>query len=205
MFRFDEQHLISALNALPHASRVAFAAATATRQIVSCGLVKYDEFSASRLNDIVSDLWRAAQNLEIDEKLWSGRLEDIMNMMPSDEVYWDIWHALADDCLSSLTYAIRCLLNQESQDAAWAARRAYEAVDQVAIRLLGLRPGEASAETGILSHEVVQREVSNQKKDLLMLRAGLFDEVKQNSFNNPSLTKQDVDALTLVSKRNKFG
>ena len=72
-----------------------------------------------------------------------------MGLLPAESDDWVIGNALADDALSSLAYAIRCSLTPEPQEAAWAARRAYEAADQAAMRVLGVQPGLPNTEAAI--------------------------------------------------------
>ena len=64
----------------------------------------------------------------------------------------------------------------------------YEAADQAAIRLLGVQPGLPSAEAEVLSHAIVQREISRQQRDLSLLRSGSLEEVKRKAFEDELLS-----------------
>ena len=118
-----------------------------------------------------------------------------MSLLPEESDDWVIGHALADDALSSLAYAIRCLLTPEPQEAAWAARRAYEAADQSAIRVLGALAGSPNTEAAIKSHGFVQRELARQRMDLHLLRTDSVDEVQRKAFADQLLTAQEAAAL----------
>jgi len=117
-------------------------------------------------------------------------------MLPEESDDWATKkHALADDALSSLAYAIRCLLTPEPQEAAWAARRAYEAADQAAILVLGVHLGSPNAEAAIKAHSFVQRELARQQTDISLLRADSVDEVQRRAFAAELLTSEEVASL----------
>lgn len=117
-----------------------------------------------------------------------------MNLIPEDADNWSIWHAFADEMLSSLAYAIRCYLSQEAQEAVWAARRAYEAADQATLRILDIRPGGA-IEAQIISHVIVQRELGRQYHDLVQLLEGKTYEVQCQAFKDELLTEDEISLL----------
>jgi hypothetical protein len=91
-----------------------------------------------------------------------------------------------------MAYAIRCLLTPEPQEAAWAARRPYEAADQAAIRVLGVQPGLPNTEVAIKSHSFVQRELARQRQDLLLLHDDAIDDVQRQAFTDELLTEQEA-------------
>lgn len=198
MHSFDENALVSELGTLPSRARVAFAAAAATRQLGS-----YERFalglgaeSAQRPREIAVQLWADLHAAEVDRAAWSARLDEVMGFLPEEGDDWVIGHALADDALSSLAYAIRCLLTPEPQEAAWAARRGYEAADQAAIRVLGIQPGLPNAEVAIKSHGFVQRELARQRNDLSLLRADSVDEVRRQAFADELLSEEEAASVT---------
>ena len=198
MHRFDENLLVNELGRLPSRARVAFAAAAATRQLSS-----YERFalglgteSAQRPREITVQLWADLHAAEVDRAAWSARLDEVMGLLPEECDEWEIDHALADDALSSLAYAIRCLLTLKPQEAVWAARRGYEAADQAAIRILGVQPGLPNVEVAIKSHSVVQRELARQWNDLALLRAEAVDEVWRQAFADELLTEQEAASVT---------
>lgn len=188
MLRFDENALVGELSALSRSARIAFSAAAATRQLGSYERFDHDVRSQKRPRELVVELWAAIQSSTVDHAAWSAKLEEVMALLPEDGDNLALEDALAEDALSSLAYAIRCLLNPEPQEAAWAARRAYEAADQAAIRLLGVQPGLPSAEAEVLSHAIVQREISRQQRDLSLLRSGSLEEVKRKAFEDELLS-----------------
>src|SRR5262249_12079900 len=149
------------------------AAASATRQLGSYERLvsRLGKVKAGRPREIAMHLWKDVRSAEIDHATWSKILGEVMNLIPEENDDWTGVEALADDAVSSLAYAIRCLLTRSSQEAVWAARRAYEAADQAAIRTLGVQPEPHTEET-IKAHTFVQRELARQRNDLSLLADG---------------------------------
>ncbi|WP_148289873.1 DUF416 family protein, partial [Ideonella sp. B508-1] len=190
MHSFDENALVGELGALSSQARIAFAAAAATRQLSNYERLarESDADRKQRPREIAVQLWTDLQTAVVDRAVWSARLDEVMSLLPEESDNWMIGHALADDALSSLAYAIRCLLTPEPQEAAWAARRAYEAADQAAIRALGVQPGLPNTEAVIKSHGYVQRELARQRNDLSLLRADSIDKVQRQAFADDLLS-----------------
>lgn len=193
MNAFNEKSLLEKLNELPKQMVIAFATAAATRQ-----LRNYERYACelnirekSRPRQIVNQIWNDFQK-PVDSNIWSMTLDEVMSLLPEENGNWNVRHVLAEDALSSLAYSIRCLLVHESQEAVWAARCAYEAVDQAAIRALGVQPGQRDVELAIQAHYFVQRELERQSNDLVLLQSGLFEEVQQQAFVNETLTADDL-------------
>jgi uncharacterized protein YjaG (DUF416 family) len=197
MSGFDERALLGELVALPSARRIAFATAAATRQLGS-----YERFArgsgeanTERPREIAVQLWADIRVAEIDRTAWLARLDEVMGLLPEETGADWVGRALAEDALSSLAYAIRCLLAPEPQEAAWAARCAYEAADQAAIRVLGVQAGMPDTEATIESHGIVQRELARQRNDLSLPRADSVDEVQRNAMTAELLTDEEASAL----------
>lgn len=197
MYSFEENALVGELEALSSRSRIAFAAAAATRQLGSYERFarEWDAGSEQRPRAIAAQLWADLQAMMVDHAAWSERLSEVMGLLPEESDDWTIGHALADDALSSLSYAIRCLLTPEPQEAAWAARRAYEAADQAALRVLRVQPGSPDTEAVVVSHGFVQRELARQRNDLSLLCVDSIDEVQRQAFVDELLTQQEAASL----------
>ena len=197
MYTFDENELVDILKRLTPSARVAFAAAAATRQIESLGHMFPDlrNESADSPPNVLACLWEDLNVASPNVDLWSLRLEAVMNAIPEENDDWTITDALLDDGLSSLAYAIRSMIAGDAQEAVWAARRSYEATDQVVIRMLDVQPGSPAIERTIVEHEVVQRELSRQNQDLRLLSEGRIDEVRRLAHMNPAFGVEEVSGL----------
>jgi len=201
MYNFDENTLINDLGKLPRHERIAFATAAATRQLGNYEWYarKFNVGAESRPREIAMQLWNALAIDFIDRDTWNSALEEVMSLLPEENDGWVICHALADDALSSLAYAIRALLTEEPQEVAWAARRAYEAVDHAAIRMLGVQPGLPDTEIAIKLHPLVQREITRQRRDIDILFSkpgkGSISAVRNYALTEVLLTDEERTLL----------
>jgi uncharacterized protein YjaG (DUF416 family) len=173
MLNFQENLLRDELDQLPAQSRVAFAASCAQRLVGA-----YHRFAAetrqpngARLDRAVDYVWAhilGAQEKETTEIL----LGAVMALIPQgDAPGWTPLTAYAEDAVSSVAYCLRCLLTSDSQEAAWAARRVYEALDAFVISRDNITPGAPGAEESILSDPVIQAELKRQIRDVADLKA----------------------------------
>lgn len=192
MHRYDEPSLVVELAELETNFLVAFATAAATRQL---SVYEYFMKGASgvdhlRPRAIASSLWTILSTGPVDSAHWSAVLDEVMSMIPDEGTA-----PLADDGVSSLAYSIRCLLNRDPQEAAWAARRAYEAADQAAIWDLDVQVGLPETEAALQAHVFVQRELAHQALDLQLLGRRLIDEVKTRAYHNALLSIAELTSL----------
>lgn len=174
MYIHNEETLLSALSGLTPQARVAFTAAAASRQLGNYEYYaqRFKPDVVSRPREISAELWDALQAGPVALDRWPAAVDELEALIPMESDDWIIvCHALADDALCSLAYALRALLTSEPQEAVWAARCAYDSVDQIAIRLLDVQTGLPDTEIAIRSHPIVQRELARQRRDLDLLAA----------------------------------
>lgn len=173
--RFSEQELVRRLERLPDALRTAFAAACAERMLPAYARFLHGGHpgDAARLEAILRDLWL---DLEGNRTPAIEQQEDINTCMKvlserdeQSEQYLD--RSLAEDAVAALTYALRSRNSGDPQEAAWAARRAYESVDQFVVEKAQIDTNELGAEERVLSHLIVQAELLRQQRDLAELTA----------------------------------
>jgi uncharacterized protein YjaG (DUF416 family) len=145
--------------------------------------------------EVVENIWSILES-NIVPFNWTGTLETIMDLFQGEEGESSHLYAYAEDALASLAYTIRCLIEGSEKEAAWGARRAYEAVDQAAIRQLRIQPSGAAAEQKIVSHPYVQRELERQERDLKILEQCSFndalDKLKTSAFSEQALTSDEM-------------
>ena len=102
-----------------------------------------------------------------------------MALIPGeDRGPWMPEQAYAEDAASALAYALSCCQTGDSQEAAWAARRAYEAVDQFVVRQHNLDTEARRDEMRVLSYPTIQRELERQDQDLECLSGAVEDEAE---------------------------
>jgi uncharacterized protein YjaG (DUF416 family) len=166
---YDEQRLVEELEGLPHQLRVAFATACAERLLPA-----YTDFSErARMGDpkeLTSILERLWVDLEGDAMTFAEVEEAIAKCMtlvlPLENKPLIAGQTAAEDAGAALCYALRCRKTGDSQEAAWAARRTYEALDDFVISREDIDTNQPGGEQQALSHPLIQAELGRQRRDL---------------------------------------
>jgi len=164
MLRYDEVTMVAALARGPLPLRTAFAAACAERLLPA-----YEEYCRQTgrgdptvLAGILDRVWAALLGAEMSAEQIRGEIDRCMPLIPEeDDEPWVDEQAYADDAASAVAYTLRALETGKTQEAAWAARRAYEAVDHHVTHRLAVEGDEH-----VLAHPVVQGELARQRRDL---------------------------------------
>ena len=200
MYSYDEAALVQALSLLTSIRQVCFAAASATRQLSMFerlgGRLAWQHKAGAR--EVTAALWKAIQSPATGNEDWQRQLDLVMSWIPDeDDPEFSIEHVFADHAVATVAYAIRCLISGDPQDAGWAARRAYEAADQAAIRAAGVEFGVTpDAERIVLSHPIVQRELGRQKEDLAaLIDKGEFGALQRSAFSQELLTVDEANEI----------
>jgi uncharacterized protein YjaG (DUF416 family) len=165
---FDEQELVHHLDQLPPKLRVAYAAACVERLLPA-----YFSFSErtgkgdpNRLARILERLWADLQDNPMSAEEIKVNLDTCTSLIPQeDEEPWVEEQVYAEDATAALAYALRARQSGESQEAAWAARRVYEAADYYVTNRVGMDITQSSGEERVLSHGIVQAELARQRRD----------------------------------------
>jgi len=180
--RFVEPQLREQLDRLPKEHRAAFAASCAERLFPA-----YERFSeeAGRgdpqtLRAALSRLWEDLACDPLSElELHASPKNCLALVPPEDEEPWAESQPSADDAAAALVYALESRVKDDSQEAAWSARRAYDALDRF---LMSDQPGvivTAAAEHQVQEHPLVQAELARQRRDLDELLAVRDGDVRE--------------------------
>jgi uncharacterized protein YjaG (DUF416 family) len=180
--RFEEPLLRAQLDRLPREHRTAFAAACAERLFPA-----YLRFSHEATKADVETL-RALLDRLWDDLTGSNPLSELearasakkcLALVPREEDEPSDAQPCAEDATAALAYAFETRVKSGSREAAWSARRAYEALDH--FLMFDDSGVVASAnEQRLLEHPLVQAELARQRRDLdelLRAREGAVDEV----------------------------
>jgi uncharacterized protein YjaG (DUF416 family) len=174
--RFNEQGLVDKLNGLSPAFRVLFAGIAAERLLPA--YLSYSHLTGRgnpiALKSALDRLWRDLEGHPMDHGQVQETISLVMTLIPTEDNASSLpERAWAEDAAAAVAYALRCRENGQSIEAAWAARRAYEAVDNFVITKTGTGANEE-----VLSSPPVQAELSRQCRDLHeLLTAGEEDVV----------------------------
>lgn len=179
MRTFDESKLIARLERLPAPLRVTFAAACAERQMPA-----YRRFEAQdgreapdALECALKAVW-TDPSLVQDREEFEQRIEELMALIPQEEGFQYRWTqevTNAQNAGMSALYALRAMLAGEAQEAVWAARVAYEALDNFVINSENIDTNKPGEEQRVIAHPLVQAELARQHRDLDELAAGKQD------------------------------
>jgi len=183
MWTHDEHRLVADLERLTATRKVAFALACAERLIPS-----YQRFAVltgrgqpqvltSSLERLWSDVLGEHHSTDVELAIL---LDGVMNQVPrEDDEHWIPEQAAAEDSAAAVAYAIRCRRTGLAQEAAWAARRAYEAQDHQVLEAEKVEIAEPGADLQVLLHPSVQAELGRQQRDLNeLLRGDARDETE---------------------------
>lgn len=167
---FDEEQLKQRLQGLQPAARTALAAACAERlraAYVSFAIRRRRKTDAAEFEAVLDRVWSDAMGESMSPREVGDALKKVMRLIPDeDEGTWEDAQAPADDAGAALGYALRYLKTGESQEVAWAARRAYEAADYWVTHAGGVDVNGPEGEKRALHHPVVQAELKRQEADL---------------------------------------
>lgn len=181
--QFDESALRRDAELLSIRDRSAFAAACAQRLLPS--YVKFSKQTArgnpEKLAASLGLLWDdLLGRKEMSDSDLQKEISSSLGLIPEDEKKtWVVEQAAADDAASAVAYALRTRLRGNGQDAAWAARRAYDAVTYYC-QNVGIEPGKVKildlSETS--RNPLVQAELSRQHRDITELLQGTIALVR---------------------------
>jgi uncharacterized protein YjaG (DUF416 family) len=176
---YDEPDLVARLARLPSKLRVVFAALCAERQ-----LPNYFRFSERSgwgdpkfLKEALQSIWEDVQGSKsLNKAELETMLERCEALTPTGEENTKEESAYADDAGTSLLYTIRTRLTDNPQEAAWAARRAFEAVDYFIMRQIDSTTITREHLRFALSQPIVQAELRRQQADLKELESASADK-----------------------------
>jgi hypothetical protein len=165
MLRFNQELLISRLNAIRPPSRTVFALACADRllplyEVYSMKSVKGNWDYLQTKSD---NLWdQVLKGLVISDDEF---LDEYPELAPGDDTpraERTILDPLAENAVIALGSAWECHVSGESQKAFWAAEQAYEAIDYMAQNIKNIDYREPDGEEALLQSGFVQGELNRQ-------------------------------------------
>jgi uncharacterized protein YjaG (DUF416 family) len=185
--RFDEAELIAKLKRLPVSFRAIFATACAERLMPTYRLFHSESGDGDpvAMSRALEDQWCNPVLPEVHKEVYEQQLEKIMGLIPQDD---EIGASLtekatyAQESGMSLAYALSARLTGEPQEAAWAARVAYEALDNFIINREDIDTNKPGGEQKVISHPIVQTELGRQQRDLDELLDSSSQDVQEISF-----------------------
>jgi hypothetical protein len=130
---------------------------------------------------------------EVDTKL-----QECMSLVPQESIGWPPERALAEDASVAVAYALRSRKTGLSQEAAWAARVAYEAVDNFVSNQIA-SPSSTWDEERILSHRLTQAELQRQNRDLEDLESQniAIEQLRSRAKKESVFSPNDLETIAI--------
>ncbi len=168
ILRFEEPLLRAQLDRLPREHRAAFAAACAERLFPAYMRFSHEARRADpeTLRAALSRLWDDLTGNPLSELELRASAKKCLALVPSEDEEPSDEQPSAEDAAAALVYALESRVKEGSQEAAWSARRAYDALDRF---IMSDEPGvivTEAAEQRVLEHSLVQAELARQRRDL---------------------------------------
>jgi uncharacterized protein YjaG (DUF416 family) len=182
LLHFEEAQLVKTLDRLPRELRVVFAAACAERLLPAYAVFseRAGRGNPTALRQSLTSLWDDLDRNRLTDVEVQAMIDACMASIPKeDDVPWVPEQASAEDAGAAVAYALRCRQNGQSQEAAWAGRRAYEALDHFVVNFEDIDVNKPGAEARVLGHAAVQAELTRQRRDLDELLGGDAKAVRQ--------------------------
>ncbi len=174
ILRFDEGLLKTELSRIPVSLRVIFAATVAERllPIYAAFSRKTGRGDPQSLMEILERLWGDIDGVKMSPDELQQNIDLSMELAPGeDDKPWVPDQHWAEDAAAAVAYALYARQNGSSQDAAWAARRACDALDDFVMTQEDIDTDIPGAYERITSHRLVQAELMRQQRDLSELVA----------------------------------
>ena len=198
MLIFQEPVLREQLERLPPCSRVIFAASCAQRLAHA-----FYAFARQNRQDDLLKLFDNALNYAWmhvfgtpESETINQLITDVMESIPDEDAPgWTLLSPYADDALSAVVYCLRCLQSGHAQEAAWAARRVYEALDHFVRYKENVSSSDPEVEMRISSNTVIQKELQRQARDITDLHSAghslpqeFIDKLRRRSVAEQAIT-----------------
>ncbi|HSI83317.1 MAG: DUF416 family protein [Candidatus Methylacidiphilales bacterium] len=178
MLEYDESTLKVGLEKLSPERRMLFASLAATRVAPAYSIFhsQSGQGDESAYFEALQFLWSQLLIETVEEEKVEAYVQKVFSLIPAQGDTWVTWSAQAEDATTALVYALGCLKTASVREAAWAARRSYNTVDNIVVDDPSVQIGGAH-EKQILSSPLIQAELQQQVHDLQMAEtAELTDE-----------------------------
>ena len=167
--RYDEENLVRLLSVLGPDGKATFIAACAERLLPVYRWFNRHSGSgnAARLEEALAALWMALGGKPVDGLDAHQRAAE--ELVPREDEDWVDGAAYAGNAAAAVAYALSALLNDSAQEAAWAARQVYEALDYRITTRDDIDFNTIGVQEQVEADQIVQRELARQLRDLDLL------------------------------------
>jgi uncharacterized protein YjaG (DUF416 family) len=181
METFDEHRLREQIGRLTPMRQTLFAAMVAARMaaIYRVYCQRQNTGNLPCFQSALAFVWEQLPATTPDRAGAERHLAHVMELIPEQDENWGPLSARADDSASTLAYTLRSLIASKPEEAAWAARRAYETADGLVSQGPNITLGGGN-EAAISENPLIQSELKQQKADFAVAEsAELSQQVMQ--------------------------
>jgi hypothetical protein len=202
ILRFEREKLTKELASLPKRLRAVFAAACAQRflptHIHRAEATRTCDPSAPRR--IMKALWDSLEKDSFDANELRSDRDVCISLLPHPDAQFVEGEEYLDDALGSLVYALGVQLTGDSQEAAWAAERAYDALDRHVIQQhnIDTNTNRTRAQLLIDSFPPIQAELRRQQADLAELRSAAKNSGSEAAVIARIRRRAEADSTTFL-------
>jgi uncharacterized protein YjaG (DUF416 family) len=177
VLHYEEARLVGDLSKLPPVARATFAAACAERMLA---LYRWFHERTGRGDPVVLEGALAALWTDLvggDSTGLEAQQNVAEELVPYEDDSWVDECAFAQHAAAAVAYAIRCRLTSEEQEAGWAARQVYEALDLWVTTRDDVDVNAAGVEDRITADPLIQAELARQQREIEQLREASDDQM----------------------------
>jgi uncharacterized protein len=203
-YEYDEPAMLRRLNTLGLRQRVAFAALCAERLLRAQNAL-LREAHAPELDKpslILAKLWGDLAGEAMTPEELKISLERCVTLAPTEDEAWELPEALTAEACCAVAYSLGCRLSGDAQEAEWAARQSYNALDFFVGTTYDIDYSKPGGEERLLEHPLVQRELCRQQRDLAELAesANLEEETLQQMRRRAEVEAETMFTATSSEK-----
>lgn len=199
---YNEEQLIKEFARVPEKLRVVYAATCAERLFPAYEryLKQSGKKYEANLKDLKERLWLDLNGTTMSDSEIDDAIEKCMTVIQDiNDSEWIPGSEAADAAATSLCYAFRCRKTGDPQEAAWAVRRLYDALDNFIINQENIDTNQPGGESKVLAHPLMQAELARQRRDLNELLEFQGEDISQLAI--PLHERAKAEAQTIFGSK----
>jgi hypothetical protein len=160
--------MVEALQRLESNLRVGFATACAERLFSTDILMEsISDQEIADLRSVLNRLWRDVEGDKMsDSEVENSIAKCLVTLDALEKAPVRKSAERTEDAVATICYALRCRQSGDSNEAMWASRRVYEALDNYVISQENIDTNQPDGEQQVLSNPAIQAELRRQQLDL---------------------------------------
>jgi uncharacterized protein YjaG (DUF416 family) len=147
------------------------------------------------LEQALEDLWTAVKGEGRSPESLESQQHVAEELVPHEDDRWVDECAYAENATAAVAYAIRSWLTGSAQEAAWAARQLYDALDYRVTNRDDLDLNAPRVHELIDADQLIQRELARQQNDVEVLRHATWEAINSVAMQLRERARTDGRAM----------